>query len=316
MSKESVRNQVITHEFLLTLEDNYHEWLKSSHVKLIDVESCGEFYISVRLNKLSSLDVKVSKTIEKSAMAIIELRTNGMNWHVKDVPNWKDFCNFDVDFPYYYLQYSNNESDDNFKFYLSIKCKITWFGFKDEMVFSNLYQSMKQFLHSIECSDVIIMVKNREFPTHKNILTSQSPVLKSLLTTTDTQYTKKLVRLRKIEVDVAEELFLFLYTGKVNKANHDYDLAVKLLVVAKNYQIIPLINLCGLILSNSITKENALQLLKLSESRKTDNVFILQERATAFIWNNRKEILTLENFKDPSKFSPESLFKIIEKIPD
>ncbi|XP_057320698.1 uncharacterized protein LOC130664677 [Microplitis mediator] len=313
---KSTQNKIITHDFLLTIEDNYHEWLDSHRIKLLDPDSCGEFYISVKLGKLSSLDVKVTKTFDKSAMAIIELQTNGMFCHVKDVPDWKESCNFNIDFPYYYLQYSNAELNDNFKYYLSIKCKIIWFGFKDELVASNLYRDMKQFLINIECSDVVVQIKNRQFPSHKKILVSQSPVLKSMLMTTTKKFRKKYIKLPKIDTETAEELFLFLYTGKVDKANDDFELAVKLFEVAKDYQISGLINLCGLLLSDKITRENVINLLKLVEDQKEDDVFILQQRAIAFIWNNRREILTLDNFKESCKFIPQSLFKIIEKVID
>ncbi|KAL7042047.1 hypothetical protein ACKWTF_000995 [Chironomus riparius] len=107
--------------------------------------------------------------------------------------------------------------------------------------------------------DFNIVIKDHEFPVHKCILQARSPTLAEILRNNPEAQN---INLTDIDVDVFEKIFQFLYADELpsdNEVNY-----LKLFRAAGVLKIEDLKNFAGVKACNSIRKENAVEVLKLS----------------------------------------------------
>ncbi|XP_057336226.1 TD and POZ domain-containing protein 5-like [Microplitis mediator] len=258
-----------------------------------------KFTIFVEMNDKKLLKVIVRKHYTKSAMVIIELAIGDTPPIRISVANWKEDVIFDglviptnCDVCLKHPNYGNfcslpQNYDNTHKYSIPIVASIFWYGFTDELLSPNLYDNMKQYYNNKEFSDVIIKVKDQEFPAHKNILAAQSPMFRMMLTTDMKESKENCINLPDLDADLVNELLLFLYTGKLDKANNDYNFALNLLEVSAMYIITNLKDVCEIVLSNYISIDNVLVLL---EKALVHNLSTLKKCALTFIASNPQQL--------------------------
>ncbi|XP_008553467.1 speckle-type POZ protein-like [Microplitis demolitor] len=137
-----------------------------------------------------------------------------------------------------------------------------------------------------QLSDVVVKVENDEFPAHKLVLASHSPVFRRMFNTDMKEAKENCVNFINFETEVIKEVLKFMYTGKV-EAEDDTELVLSVLACANMYQIDKLKIFCECKLIEHINVDNVINLLV-----KTDNYDVpkLKERAIKFLVNNKANI--------------------------
>ncbi|KAH0567420.1 hypothetical protein KQX54_009837 [Cotesia glomerata] len=241
------------------------------------------FCISAEINSPSTLlKLKIMKTYTKSAIATIELKVADIPPIIKDVSEWKDIVEFDkIQIPFATDDCQKNNwnvcnltAPDSHVYRIKILCSVIWYGFKDELLSPNLFEDIRKFHGKTEYSDIIICVKDIEISAHIIILASQSPLIAEKILAAESSEDSKDRRIYlegEYEIDVINELMIFLYHGRLEKAHYDYNIVLQLFHAASDFMFVKLKDVCGVILSNKITVDNVLMLLEIA--RKYNSIF-------------------------------------------
>lgn len=317
MNQSSTRNTIFSHEFPFKITEN-NKYVDSERVDLINSSSNGQFYISALVTDKNQLDVKIFKTFLQSAIATIYIKVADQAYSIIDISDWKESCEiYNIPIPsycykcYYCKKVGPHKEHDLLFTYFKITCKIIWYGFVDEFKLSDINHDVQNYPNRSEFSDVVIKTRDRVFPAHKIILAIQSPVFAKTLTTETKESKENSIFLPNVDGDVVEELMTFMYERKLEKVYHDDAIALKLFKIAGIYKIKKLVNICGLILSKSLTMDNVLMLY---ETAKKYDSFILKHRAMAFILINRNDIIPSNIFKEFCIKEPGLMYEIIENL--
>jgi hypothetical protein len=119
---------------------------------------------------------------------------------------------------------------------------------------------MSKLLTDDELSDVTFVVEDREIKVHKLILAARSQVFRTMLSVDMKEKNENRVILPNVAFDAVKEFLKFLYSAKVNVSAHAKDL----LILAEMYEINDLKEICEVTLLSQINKENALDILFLT----------------------------------------------------
>ncbi|XP_014227850.1 speckle-type POZ protein B-like [Trichogramma pretiosum] len=118
----------------------------------------------------------------------------------------------------------------------------------------------------------------KEIPAHRVVLATASPVFKAMFTHDMKENQNKLVEMTDVSHEVAVEMLHYIYTGSV--ANSKTSLTINLLAAAEKYQLEELKNKCEQQLSSILSIENALEMLKISDTYNAD---YLKKSAVDFV---------------------------------
>ncbi|XP_008551218.1 uncharacterized protein LOC103573788 [Microplitis demolitor] len=266
-----------------------------SNIFHLDCAPEVNFKVSAYINyRNTRVNIKVSKSEVEVAYAIVKITVPGTPTILEDVSGWKDAVYFqDVSIPANSdicskLGLNCNPADsDEHVYQIKINCSIIWFGFIDDLRYSEAVYSNIQKYCTVESSDIKIKVEDTDFLAHKFILRTESKVFEKMLAK-DVKLEENCIYLSDLEVDVIKELLLFIYYGKLQEAVVDNELTLKLFKAASVYQLSKLKNVCALLLSNKLTFDNVKMLMKIGTLY---NSSILRQRAIAYIINNRLEFL-------------------------
>ncbi|KAH0546402.1 protein maternal effect lethal 26-like [Cotesia glomerata] len=185
-----------------------------------------------------------------------------------------------------------NKKSTCHEYEIPITCSIVWHAFTDDTLNAKLYKNMEAYFKNSEFNDVKIRAKNNEeFPAHKIILASNSSVFKQILTTDMKEKKEDCINFLELDADIVKELLYFLYHEKLDKAGDISAILSELVKVADMYCISELKRVCDLSLSNKLSIDNVMSLLKLSETYKLP---ILQQRALIYIANNINSLCSQE----------------------
>ncbi|CAG5102240.1 Similar to rdx: Protein roadkill (Drosophila melanogaster) [Cotesia congregata] len=222
-----------------------------------------EFTITAEFNKeTSKLDLKISKNITEIAIAIVEITIPGMESLIKDVSKWKNNICFDgIPIPFYFDICSKvnnfcdlNESSEH-KYCVPISCSVIWYGFLYEFRDSDSYYTKLREKYNKDSSDIIIKVEDTKFCSHRFLLSKTSPIFKELLLS-DINTEDNSVHIQDVDAEVMRELLSFLYYGRLKNAVKDRNLTLKVFKAASLYKLSKLVNVCALLLTNDLTKDN------------------------------------------------------------
>jgi len=149
-------------------------------------------------------------------------------------------------------------------------------------------EQLSQDLELLYCNkdyaDVVITCGDRKFECHKVILTSRSPVFKSMFGAGMKEGCTGRVEIKDMNPEVLENLLKYIYTSDAP----DIDAVAKeLFVAADQYQLIKLKQLCEEKLSSTIDVDNCIDLLVLGELHQASS---LKEAALKFVAQNMEEI--------------------------
>ncbi|XP_057335194.1 TD and POZ domain-containing protein 3-like [Microplitis mediator] len=262
--KKGINTFVFTTCFKLL---NQKEWKKSNAFKIENVSDI-DFNISVKLdNSEKYIIAAVSKSGDDSrqAVSIIKLTTVNGTVSTQRIFDWKTHVVFnEILLPVSFDACGDDRTESfnirscligkNWHYYhVTIVCSITWHGFVDDLYFPDMCKHMKNNYKNTEFSDMVIKVKDTEFPAHKNIIANQSPVFYKMLTTKMKESIENSITFEDIDIDIMEELLLFFYQGKLDKAEVDDKVALKLFEFAEMYQIDKLKSTCEFIVIKNLT---------------------------------------------------------------
>lgn len=177
---------------------------------------------------------------------------------------------------------------------------------------SNFYRNrefddFEKLLDNKDYSDVTFIVEDKKMYSHKAILTVRSPVFQAMFQHDMKEKQSNLVRIDDIRYDVMQEVFRFIYTGKVDQID---DKVKELFVAADKYTIVGLKNLCEKNLYARLDVENAIEYLSLASMC---NAVALKKSIIKFIvsHDNLDELSKKPEFK---QLHPDIMFDIIRAI--
>ncbi|XP_014227699.2 protein roadkill-like isoform X1 [Trichogramma pretiosum] len=125
----------------------------------------------------------------------------------------------------------------------------------------------------------------KEIPAHRLMLATASPVFKAMFTHDMMENQNKLVEMTDVSHEATVEMLRYIYTGSVG--NNETSLTINLLAAAEKYQLEDLKNKCGQILSSNLSNENALEMLKISDTYNAD---YLKKETVDFIKGHINEL--------------------------
>lgn len=169
------------------------------------------------------------------------------------------------------------------------------------------FDKYEELLINKELSDVTVTSEGKNFYLHKNILAIGSDVFKVMFRNDMKEKNESKVTISDIKYDVLQELFQFIYTGKVSNIK---EIAGELLIAAEKYCIEELKVLCEEALCNSLYRKNALEYLNLAIINRAEKLkaYIIQ-----YISFDSERYLKSEEFKDLGRQHPEVLIEILSE---
>ena len=132
-------------------------------------------------------------------------------------------------------------------------------------------------LSSGESSDVTLVVGREELMAHKLVLSTRSPVFKTMFEANMKEKLTNCVKIEDIELPVLQEMLTFIYTGKSPNLKN---MASELLFAADKYQLDRLKLMCEEELCSKLNENNASQTLELADRH---NATQLKEFCSDFI---------------------------------
>ncbi|XP_033216189.1 uncharacterized protein LOC117172404 [Belonocnema kinseyi] len=162
---------------------------------------------------------------------------------------------------------------------MTIVCRIT----QNKKSFQFL-RSFESFYLKEKLSDVLIVVKEKQFHAHKVILVANSPVFLGMFSHQMIENISSKLEIDDFEPKVVKEFLRYLYTGKISNWDNYID---KLFAIAHKYQVEDLKNECALLLFGNLTIENVIHVLILSDLYDSED---LKQKCLGLINTNYEKI--------------------------
>ena len=152
-------------------------------------------------------------------------------------------------------------------------------------------KNFQSFLNNKSFSDVIFYVNGSEFPAHKVILASVSPVFSRMFSSEMKENIRNQVEMTETDPDVFNEMLRYIYTGKVEDLS---DVAFDLCELANKYDIIGLRTICEQCLVSHLSVENVIHVLELADRH---NASFLKNECIAYIDKHFDDVKKTDPFK-------------------
>lgn len=147
-----------------------------------------------------------------------------------------------------------------------------------------LLDHLAGLLENDKFSDVTVIVRSKEFPVHKAILSARSPVFAAMFGQAMLESQQNRVTIDDIDPKVFQEVLRFIYTGTVKELEQ---MPGELLAAADKYALDKLRSDCEEHLGATLSVESATKTLHLADLH---NAGQLKQRAIQFIAVHMKEI--------------------------
>ncbi|XP_011877876.1 PREDICTED: speckle-type POZ protein A-like [Vollenhovia emeryi] len=157
--------------------------------------------------------------------------------------------------------------------------------------------------------DVTLTVRDKEFRAHKVIIAAQSPVFSAMFEHNMEESKKNHVVITDVDAEVLREVLRFIYTGKVANLNV---MAKDLLAAADKYALKRLKVLCEKELYNTLTCENAADMLILADLYCSDQ---LKSKVLDFM-NICADVVHTAGFKSMIQSHPHLVPESLQTIPN
>ncbi|GBO21425.1 Speckle-type POZ protein B [Araneus ventricosus] len=150
----------------------------------------------------------------------------------------------------------------------------------------SISEDMKALYVNQSLTDVELITKTKAFPAHKIVLCARSPVFKAMLINEMKEKNTNCIQVDDLGDDVVQQLLLFLYSDTVE--NFEWEIATQLYYAADKYQVGKLKELCSPFLVESLTPNNAGELLLLADTHSDSDLkkvvedFILEHDQQVF----------------------------------
>ena len=167
----------------------------------------------------------------------------------------------------------------------------------------SLYQSQQRLWTGGVLSDFTISCGSERFPCHKAILANGSDVFARLLSSKDWVENKRnLLQVKNFPPTVVKQMIEFIYTNRIQDGSQ---CSLELLLLADQFHLKGLIQLCESELSKKVTCQNVIEILRVVDKivdaqRLKDFVidFMANNMPTIFRRSDWKQIIARSQFLD------------------
>ncbi|EFX61458.1 hypothetical protein DAPPUDRAFT_69492, partial [Daphnia pulex] len=173
----------------------------------------------------------------------------------------------------------------------------------------DLATNLAELYTSMNNSDVIFAVGNKEFPAHKAIVGARSPVFTAMFQHDMTEAALNRVEIVDIEPEIFQAVLRFIYTDQVNLTNEN---STALLAASNRYFLNLLKWKCEMFLAQDLSVNNCCERLMLADTHDASN---LKKVAGNVIRKSSAALKKTESWKKMMKTaSPDLLREIIESV--
>jgi len=180
-------------------------------------------------------------------------------------------------------------------------------AFTDDYHHTQLANDVASLFLSKDHSDVIIRCGHKVYDCHKTILTSRSPVMKTMLESNMKEKITGDIEIKNMDHEVLEDLLKYIYSGFApNIEEH----AVELFAAADQYQIEKLKELCELKLCSRLDIANCIELLILGDLHSAPK---LKAASLEFVSKNMQKMKASEWKKSLIAY-PALVLEVMERL--
>ena len=172
----------------------------------------------------------------------------------------------------------------------------------------DLASDISRFLTSTSNGDVTFVIREREFPGHKLILSARSPVFAAMFQHDMKESALNRVEIADIEPDIFQALLRFMYTDQVDLT---IEKAIALLAAANRYFLDLLKWKCERFLAVNVTPQNVPRLLLMARAHDAIN---LKDSLVDFIRKSPQKVMNTEEWNELKKSCPELVIEIFETV--
>lgn len=155
------------------------------------------------------------------------------------------------------------------------------------------FNDFEGLMESGEFSDVLVIVGDKDFHVHKNILAARSRVFSAMVQHEMIKQNKGIVEILDIDAEVMQEVLRFIYTGKVNNLQM---LTFDLLSAAEKYELQGLKTVCEDVITSTSSVGNIGAILIFLDAHDYDSEK-LRKSALHFLTMNAKTLMDINDFK-------------------
>ena len=202
---------------------------------------------------------------------------------------------------------------------LTLQCKLTYEN--ENVEFSNpssnkvprqeapedcITHHLGNLFSSGRVADITFTVGIEKFKAHKNILISRSPAFADMLEINGKISPIKNLKIEDCEPAVFEALLRFLYTDQMEETE---EMAMKLMPIAKRYQVKLLLQKCEDVLLKNISTENCADILMMAN---THDALLLKKDASDYFRLHSGEVIKTAQWQTLRQTQPQLGFEICE----
>ena len=125
---------------------------------------------------------------------------------------------------------------------------------------NKLEDDLISLLASGDGSDIALIVGEKTFKVHRNILSSRCEVFKAMLASDMLEQATNLIRITDLDPEVVQEMLTYIYSGTIPNIA-EADMAENLLNCAEKYQLKELKQICCSELVKRLNSDNAIDML-------------------------------------------------------
>jgi len=297
-------------------DEKFTKWCAEIYPKGYTNESSD--YISVYLQKKTiEVEVNAFYTLYCLDANNIKQKLGSMTlnkWEAKSEETWgwaeticiKDLSRFlqDDDLTLFFEITIVGETKKSIEF---VHCEERSLALTDNYHQRQLSQDFETHFLSKEHSDIIIRCGDKLYDCHKFILTSRSPVFKSMIESDMKEKISGEVEIKNMDHDVLEDLLKYIYSGVAPKVDK---LTQGLLTAADQYHLEQLKELCELKLCSRLDISNCIELLILGDLHNAQK---LKAKALEFVSKNMQKMKPSE-WKQSFIAHPALMAEVMERV--
>ena len=162
-----------------------------------------------------------------------------------------------------------------------------------------------------EFVDVKILCDGKSFECHKNVLSCQSEVFKTMIknkSLTENPPVIMKIEEKDISSDTMEKLLYYLYHGKIKDTKM---INLTLLIAADKYIVQDLLDECAKYFKSKLSLQNALDVLVAAEITNQKDLF---EAASKFVRKNIGSLQKSSAYEEMLKNNPTLIARVFSKI--
>lgn len=168
------------------------------------------------------------------------------------------------------------------------------------------FESFGKLLVTKSFSDITITADEKSFELHKCILSTRSSVFEAMFKSDMKESTQNIVKIEDIKSEVLEELFRYIYTGKVNDVT---EIICELLTAAEKYCVDGLKMLCEDKMCDYLELSNAVEYLKFAIINNAEKA---KKEIMKCILFSLEILIEREEFNELCKQYPEVIIEFLK----